>query len=59
MKINLEQLSVRPVNKAEEPRYRELMQQYHYLGNLGGCPRIEQSTAEQLFGSYFPIIFVK
>lgn len=34
VKINLEQLSVRPVNKAEEPRYRELMQQYRYLGNL-------------------------
>jgi hypothetical protein len=34
MKINLERLCVRPVSKAEEPRYRELMQQYHYLGNL-------------------------
>lgn len=34
MKINLERLCVHPVSKAEEPRYRELMQQYHYLGNL-------------------------
>ncbi|MDO8846098.1 MAG: DUF4338 domain-containing protein [Methylicorpusculum sp.] len=34
MKINLEHLSVRPVTKTEEPRYRELMQQHHYLGDL-------------------------
>ena len=34
MKINLESLSVRPVTKIEEPRYRELMQQHHYLGDL-------------------------
>ncbi|SER09461.1 DDE_Tnp_1-associated [Nitrosomonas sp. Nm51] len=34
MKINLGQLSTRPVRKVEEPRYRELMQQYHYLGDL-------------------------
>lgn len=34
MKLNLEQLHVRPVNKVEEPRYRRLMQQYHYLGDL-------------------------
>lgn len=34
MKINLERLCVRPVSKAEEPHYRELMQQYHYLGSL-------------------------
>jgi hypothetical protein len=34
MKINLEHLSVRPVNKTEEPRYRALMQQHHYLGDL-------------------------
>lgn len=32
MRINLEQLCVRPVNKLEEPRYCKLMQQYHYLG---------------------------
>jgi len=34
MKINLESLLVRPVTKTEEPRYRELMQQHHYLGDL-------------------------
>ena len=34
MKINLESLSVRPATKIEEPRYRELMQQHHYLGDL-------------------------
>jgi len=34
MEINLEELSVHPVNNAEEPRYRELMQQWHYPGNL-------------------------
>lgn len=34
MKINLESLSVRPVTKIEEPRYLELMQQHHYLGDL-------------------------
>ena len=34
MKINFESLSVRPVTKTEEPRYRELMQQHHYLGDL-------------------------
>jgi hypothetical protein len=34
MKINLESLSVRPITKIEEPRYRELMQQHHYLGDL-------------------------
>ena len=34
MKINLESLSVRPVTKIEEPHYRELIQQRHYLGNL-------------------------
>jgi len=33
MRINFEQLIVRPVNKLEEPRYRELMQRYHYLGD--------------------------
>ena len=34
MKINLEHLSVRPATKFEEPRYQELMQQHHYLGDL-------------------------
>jgi hypothetical protein len=34
MKINLEQLTVRLINKTDEPRYRELMQQHHYLGDL-------------------------
>jgi len=34
MKINLEQLTIRLINKVEEPRYRELMQQHHYLGDL-------------------------
>ncbi len=34
MKINLEYVFVRPVTKTEEPRYRELMQQHHYLGDL-------------------------
>jgi hypothetical protein len=34
MKLNLEHLHVRPVHKVEEPRYRRLMQQYHYLGDL-------------------------
>lgn len=34
MKIHLEHLSVRPVTKAEESRYRELMQQHHYLGDM-------------------------
>ena len=34
MRIDLKQLSVRPVTASEEPRYRELMQQHHYLGDL-------------------------
>lgn len=34
MKIHLEHLSVRPVTKTEEIRYRELMQAHHYLGDL-------------------------
>lgn len=34
MPIDLKQISVRPVDASEEPRYRELMQQYHYLGDL-------------------------
>ncbi|MHB8348548.1 MAG: Druantia anti-phage system protein DruA, partial [Acidiferrobacterales bacterium] len=34
MPVNLETLRVRPVSKSEEARYRELMQQHHYLGDL-------------------------
>ena len=34
MQINLNKLCVRPVNKDEEARYRKLMQQHHYLGDL-------------------------
>lgn len=34
MQINLKQLTVRPAIKSEEPRYRELMQRHHYLGDL-------------------------
>ena len=34
MQIDLKQISVRPVSASEEPRYRELMQQHHYLGDL-------------------------
>lgn len=34
MQINLKQITVRPITKDEEPRYRELMQQHHYLGDL-------------------------
>ena len=34
MRIDLKQVCVRPVSAREEPRYRELMQQHHYLGNL-------------------------
>ena len=34
MQIDLKQISVRPVLESEEPRYRELMQQHHYLGDL-------------------------
>ena len=30
----LDALRVRPVSKAEEVRYRELMQRHHYLGDL-------------------------
>nr|WP_256250626.1 Druantia anti-phage system protein DruA [Nitrosomonas sp. Nm51] len=32
--MNLGQLSIRPVRKVEEPRYLELIQQYHYPGDL-------------------------
>lgn len=34
MEIKLDRLCVRSVSKDEEPRYRELMQQHHYLGDL-------------------------
>jgi hypothetical protein len=34
MEINLDQLRIGVVSKPEEPRYRELMQQHHYLGDL-------------------------
>ena len=34
MRIDLKQLSIRPVTASEEPCYRELMQQHHYLGDL-------------------------
>ena len=34
MQINLKQIAVRPVLGSEELRYRELMQQHHYLGDL-------------------------
>ena len=34
MQIDLKQISVRPANESEELRYRELMQQHHYLGDL-------------------------
>lgn len=34
MGIDLKQIAVRPVSASEEARYRELMQQHHYLGDL-------------------------
>jgi hypothetical protein len=34
MQVNLDALRVRPVSGSEETRYRELMQQHHYLGDL-------------------------
>ena len=34
MEINLNRICVRPASVSEEPRYRELMAQHHYLGNL-------------------------
>ena len=34
MEIDLKQICVRPVNAGEEPRYRDLMQGHHYLGDL-------------------------
>jgi hypothetical protein len=34
MQVSLEKLRVRPVSGSEEARYRELMQQHHYLGDL-------------------------
>lgn len=35
MRIDLKRISVRPVSAGEEGRYRELMRQHHYLGDLG------------------------
>ena len=35
MRIDLKQITVRPVSAGEEPRYRELMRQHHYLGDMG------------------------
>ncbi len=40
MQVNLHTLRVRPVIKSEEARYRELMKQHHYLGDL---PKIGHS----------------
>ena len=34
MEIDLKQICVRPASESEEARYRELMAQYHYLGDL-------------------------
>lgn len=34
MEIDLKQISVRPASESEEPRYRDLMAQHHYLGDL-------------------------
>jgi Domain of unknown function (DUF4338)/DDE_Tnp_1-associated len=34
MQIDLKQICVRPASENEEPRYRELMAQHHYLGDL-------------------------
>jgi hypothetical protein len=34
MQVNFEALSVRPICSSEEVRYRELMRQHHYLGDL-------------------------
>ena len=34
MRLDLKQICVRPVSASEEARYRELMQQHHYLGDL-------------------------
>ena len=34
MRIDLKQICVCPANASEEPRYRELMRQHHYLGDL-------------------------
>ena len=32
--MKLSQIIVRPVHRAEEPRFQELMQSWHYLGAL-------------------------
>lgn len=34
MEIDLNRICVRPASESEEPRYRELMAQHHYLGDL-------------------------
>ena len=34
MEIDLKQIFVRPASESEEARYRELMAQHHYLGDL-------------------------
>jgi len=34
MEAELDALRVRPIEKSEEGRYRELMAQHHYLGDL-------------------------
>jgi hypothetical protein len=34
MEIDLKRICVRPASESEEPRYRELMAQHHYLGDL-------------------------
>lgn len=38
--MSLKEIQVRPVVSFEEPRYRELMQSYHYLGDL---PKISET----------------
>jgi hypothetical protein len=39
-KLNLREIIVRPLQKSEEPRYVELMDEYHYLGSL---PKISET----------------
>ena len=36
--LKLSQIIVRPIHRAEESKFQELMQSYHYLGAL---PKIE------------------
>ena len=38
--LNLLEVTVRPVDRAEEPRFQHLMQQHHYLGTL---PKISET----------------